>query len=790
LTVVSLSLIGILGNFGKVVTSSREITLATHLAQEKVETIRALSFYQIMVTSDTSLDNNFSPPLEYDNNYYPPETIQFGKLTLYRRVFIEKTDTPTGFIENVGYPHPDTGLKRISVYVTWQRNDGAWKKITVSNLAVNPSREALDRRVYGHVTDSITAQPIGGALVQARRNPGWGSYTDSNGYFSFQATDNTMIVISNRYGYYEYTSPQFNINYGDNLKDFTMLPISSRTVTGYVITFPELAISQINNKWNAASDDEFIELYNGTSHAIDLGGYTLNYVDKWNSQTAIPMTWVNTTIPSHGYFLCLGSPSGSDTVAPDGKSADAYFTSLMNETEPGGVILKNSGGGVIDSVAWGNASQQPPSDAIEGDGVDLGGGGPGIGQGGTLVRKAVSTSTASNLTPPSGIHINAGNAWDTQDNGSDFVLISTAAPRNTSIIKTPQGGKGLAGAVVSADDGISASTEANISGYFALFMATGPWTVSGASTTVEGQKSMTVTLAGPNTVIVLATTTATFGFVKGRVLQFGSDPFPNMLVRADPGGQQAYSNSQGVYSLALPAGEEYFITGNPDFFDPDWNTAVTPDAIPVQAGLIVDSIDLKIWINAYVSGRVTTNGVDGLPGVAVVASGQFSNGNTSITDGNGNYTISGLRLIGNPYTVYPVLLEGQTSSPADYHGLDLTQGNNLTGQNFQITGAFVTISGTATITGQPITSGVNVIASTVTINTNNPPDISFALRNGSVKYYQAITDNSGHYSMPVLGGSTYNLVAWYTTTSTTTAKTLAVTVASNIGNPSCHFSWP
>ena len=262
------------------------------------------------------------------------------------------------------------------------------------------------------------------------------------------------------------------------------------------------------------------------------------------------------------------------------------------------------------------------------------------------------------------------------------------------------------------------------------------------------------------------------------------------MVRADPGGYQTFSNNLGVYWLALPAGEEYFVTGNPGFYDSNWNTATTPDAIAVEAGVIKDPYDLNIWKNAYVSGRVTTNGIDGLPGVAVVAQGEFSNGNTAMTDGAGYFTISGLRLVGNPYTIYPALVEGQTSSPASYTNVNLTQGNNLTGQNFQITGAYVTITGTATYNGAPIASGVTVMASSGTLSSTSPPDITFAVRNGTSKYYQALTNNGGVYSLTVLGGATYNMVAWYTANSTTTAKTLTTTVTANAGNASSHFTWP
>ncbi|MCB4756712.1 MAG: lamin tail domain-containing protein [Elusimicrobia bacterium] len=789
MTAVALSMIGVLGNFGKVVAISREVTLATHLAQEKLESLRSQSFYQIMVTSHAVLDTSFSPPLQYDDGYYAPETIHTGGLSFTRKTFIEKTDTPTGVVENVGYPHPDTGLKRISVYVIWQRPDGSLKKMTVSNLAANPSREALDKRIYGTVKNSVTLLPVAGALVQARRNPGWGSYTDTNGTYSFQATDASMILISNRYGYSEFTSAQFNLNYGDNQKDFNMVPITAKTVTGYVITYSGVVISQINGKWHATNDDEYIELYNGSHSDVDLTGYTFVHVDKWDVHNVISMTYLHNTIPALGYFLCLGSQFGTETVAPDGKAADAYYTALISHSQQGGVILKNASGGIVDRVSWGNSVQPPPADAVEETGYDTGGGSPGIDQGKTLVRKAVSTSTAVNMTPPSGIHVNAGNAWDTQNNNSDFVLISTASPRNHSDLRVPQGGTGLAGAVVSADDGISSCTPADASGFFTVSMAVGSWTMSATSTTAMGQKDFTVTAGGPNFVVILATTPPTLGFVTGTVRQYGTTPFPNMLAQADPGGIQAFSDANGIYWLALPAGDEYFITGNPNFYDPDWNTAVTANAISIQAGIIVDTVDLNIWKNAYVSGQITTNGVDGLPGVAVVAAGQYSNGNTAMTDGAGYYTVSGLRLIGNPYDVYPVVLEGQTTSPTKYT-VTLAQGENLTGKDFQITGAFVTISGTATYNGAPIPSGVSVIASTTTLSDTNPPDINFALRNGGTKYYQALTDASGAYSLSVVGGKTYNLIAWYTTPTGTTAKTLTLSVASNAGRSDGHFSWP
>ncbi|OGS46355.1 MAG: hypothetical protein A3J79_09025 [Elusimicrobia bacterium RIFOXYB2_FULL_62_6] len=62
-----------------------------------------------------------------------------------------------------------------------------------------------------------------------------------------------------------------------------------------------------------------------------------------------------------------------------------------------------------------------------------------------------------------------------------------------------------------------------------------------------------------------------------------------------------------------------------------------------------------------------------------------------------------------------------------------------------------------------------------------PPTIDAAARAGSVIYYAVSSNAQGMYTLPVRGGYTYNVYAWYTTwpndTPTVTPRQTTATVA-------------
>ncbi|MFH1723113.1 MAG: carboxypeptidase regulatory-like domain-containing protein [Elusimicrobiota bacterium] len=786
MSVVSLSLIAAQTQMSAAVTGGRETTIAMNLAEEKLEALKALPFYRVAVTSTVALDDSFDPIVQYDPAFYPPEHIHAGSRMFERRTFVEKVDAPYGTIENMGYPHPDTGLKRITVHVSWDRK-GVARKVHVSSLKANQDREPLEKTVAGTVTDASTGLPVAGVNVAARRNPGWGAVTDVTGYYSFQATDNSMRLVGNKAGYYSYDSgTSFALGDGTTVWDFEMVRIGSRTVSGYAQHRPGLVISQV-----CANDNgrEYVELYNPSTFSITMSDKKVKYVDEHGVITQIPLTILTDSVPPGGYFFVLGSPTGTDTTSPtNGKTADAIYDnhpSGIEHAKDGGVALTDAFDAAIDSVGWGDPA---PAGGYTGDYFSTF---PGMGTQKALIRKAVSTSTAADMDPPSGAHVPMGNAFNSLDNSRDFLLRSVTYPRNTSDSNTPSGGTILPGAWVSADDPVSGAVQAYATGYFELTVATGTWELFVGSGTLQSVLPVTVDEAAAFVYMnAVATATSDMGYVTGEIRKFSSptDLLSDLLVQADPGGYQTTSNSQGVYFLALPA-DEYFITGNPDFDNPNWNTATTEESITVTAGVVTGGVHLSIWKDGWISGRVTSGG-DGVANVVVVSTGDFANGNTAMTDAAGYYTIKGLRLIGNPYRVRLSLTDGETSAPEGY-SISVTQGGNRTGTDFTVSGFYRDITGTVTDGGGPIETGVLVMASTSAIDTASPPDMTFAVRSGADYYFQSFSGAQGEYSLSVPGGQSYNIVAWYHKDGATSDKTRgAVYVSPSTGTAGVDFAWP
>lgn len=785
---VVLAVISAQKSFSEAVSSGQDLTIAMSLAEEKLEYIKSQPFYQIVVTSDTALDTRLSPPLVYDSVYYGSEEIPFGGVSYTRRTLVEKVDTPYGTIANMGYPHPDTGLKKITVVVLWERK-GRLRHAQVSSLKGNPDREPLNKTITGTVTDYYTGQPIAGVNVAARRNPGWASVTNSSGVYRFQATDTSMRVVANKAAYYGYDNGTFfPMTTNETTWDFQMLPISSRTVSGFAVRRPDLVISQVSPQ---DASGEYIELYNPSTFTISMTGRKVKYIDEFGAVQQLSLTLLNSSIPPNRYFLIVGSSHEMDLAAAcNGKAADATYNNHqpsggtdVQHAKFGGIALTDAFDVWIDSVGWGNPA---PANAYTGVYYTAS---PGLGANNALIRKALSTSTVLQMEPPSGLHVSLGNAMNLGDNSKDFVLSGTQYPRNTGDAHMPAGGTAIAGAIISIDDPIAGTVRASATGYFSMSVATGTWNLIVATGSLQSSLRLVVPTS-PQFITVVPTATLNMGFISGEIRQFSSptDLLAGLLVQADPGGYQTTSVNPGKYSLALPPGE-YFITGNPEFNNPDWNTATTESAITVTPGSLIDDAHLSIWMDGWISGQITAGG-DGIGNVVVIATGDYSNGNSAVTDSGGNYTIKGLRLVGNPYSIAPVLETGQTTSPGSYT-VTVTQGDNASGRNFAVTGLRRNISGSVTDAGKAIPTGVLLMASTGTINASSPPDIDFAIRSGALYYFQAFSDSRGQYSIPVPGGSNYNVVAWYIKDRAVSSKSLGpYWVDESTGTAGVNFTWP
>ncbi|MDL2334841.1 MAG: lamin tail domain-containing protein [Chloroflexota bacterium] len=155
-------------------------------------------------------------------------------------------------------------------------------------------------------------------------------------------------------------------------------PASSGLVVGEVVTR------------GSAASDQYVELYNASQAAVDLGGLELVYVTASGSTVTRKQAWSTGTLAT-GAHLLVANSNGKFAIDADGLFSGGFSTT------GGTLALRKIGGQVIDSLSWGSASNS----FVEG----LPGGAPPTGSG--LERR------------PGG---SAGNWLDTNDNSADAYI--------------------------------------------------------------------------------------------------------------------------------------------------------------------------------------------------------------------------------------------------------------------------------------------------------------------------------------------------------------------------------
>ncbi len=200
---------------------------------------------------------------------------------------------------------------------------------------------------------------------------------------------------------------------------------SSTSSSGADCTLDHLVISQILSRGQDGATDEFVELFNPTSEDVALDSTwtldgrsvsSLTYSNRWTG-------YGGDTIPAYGHFLITGT-GYSGSVPADDMLGDSI-------TDEESVVL-NQNGNAVDAVCY----------YTTGDATAL-----------IALQTAVLFFTCSG-TPVANPHDNetdtdtdqsldrrpggaAGNCTDTDDNASDFVILSPSAPEDSASPPTP-----------------------------------------------------------------------------------------------------------------------------------------------------------------------------------------------------------------------------------------------------------------------------------------------------------------------------------------------------------------
>lgn len=501
---VAIMSIGCLGLFGaftyisKSLFISRAQTLATNLAQEKIEVLKNATYYDLLVTTASLTDNRFTPGILYDTSNYPPETIAISGITYTRYTYVTMVDVSAGNIIAVGSNYPDTGLKQIVVNLVWTSN-GAPKHWTLTNLLENPAVNPLDSTLTGTITISGGGGPLASAVVKVEQNNNWSGTTDNSGVYSFSVFHGTYTVRASSAGFYDEVSPNTLVARGGSATP-AIAPlerISTGNVTGIAWYNPNLVISQVISSTVSAAtgyDAEYVELFNPTTAAINIGSgathlVNLNYGSGNNEAcSSIPLVYVSTYVASGQYYLIMSTPS--ITLNGVAVAADAYYDSTVNHGNcspwnggtwnaangwdiiqvghSGMVWLTDSGGNTLDVVGWSNGATLPNgcsghcSTSCNGTCVPLPSGALPAGE--QLVR--VSSPAATLAASGTSVY---GRAYNSQNNSVDFFYPNPGVssyliqfpPKNVASGTFPIiSGQVPSGVVVSASDMNSASITA------------------------------------------------------------------------------------------------------------------------------------------------------------------------------------------------------------------------------------------------------------------------------------------------------------------------------------------
>ena len=110
-----------------------------------------------------------------------------------------------------------------------------------------------------------------------------------------------------------------------------------------------LTVNEVMTGITGAASNEFVELFNGGSSAVDLSGYKLVYRSSaGTSDVTLGTIPSGTTLAAGGFYLFGGSAyAGSATP-------DQSFSSSLAATG-GGVALRDASGTIVDSVGYGDA---------------------------------------------------------------------------------------------------------------------------------------------------------------------------------------------------------------------------------------------------------------------------------------------------------------------------------------------------------------------------------------------------------------------------------------------------
>lgn len=845
ITVAALGIMGVFAGVAKGIQVSKSRSLATNLAQEKIQILKQKNYYRVLVTTATVFQTDFTPAIPYDPGYFPPEEIIEGGIRFTRLTYVELAQEVSGTIQTVAATSADTNMKMITVSVLW-RQSKTNMRLQVQNVMANPDAVMTNAVIRGKVTCGGTN--IRDAMVMVSENSGWQDTTDVNGDYLVNVYPGNYNLAVSAVGYFDTAASVVVSSALAVTQDFALVAMASRTLSGYVWENTHPVISRVmGSSLNASGfSQEFVEIYNPTTWTWSVAGNLgLKFARRAVQDVAVKDIDIDYTaspasIAPGGYYLFANTRPlqlGGAVVMPDavwdtdGASPNAFtfndelgrwdstpgsekynVITVQNDfgagatSAAGGLILYNTGTGeTLDRVGWtGNGSQNPHPDVFEGSAIPQA---IGLQEEEVYQRKA-STTGVSGVWGP---------AYDSGSNGLDWSTLSpmVSAPFTTaSSTKPVLTGIPAVGAVISANDGLSIPVQSTAVGSppLAQFdlpgVATGTWTVFAARSELYQEIGNAVVPVGAGSIWIpdAATTPAwpavgtphvflstqtTEGYVLGTVKNISNAPIsPAITVTNGSQTTSAATSGSGRYFLRTAAGN-YTVSANPGNINGNYVSASSAGVV-VSAGQVVNNVDFILTQGGKINGFLTRDGSNGLPGIAVIA--QNASGlveSQAVSGADGRFRMANLST--GTYTVEPALAIGEASAPVSRVST-VTVGGDVFAGTFTVTGASGYLRGNVSAGGKPVPTGVTLVVSTAVI-TGAPPALSTATLSGAA-YFVGTSLEDGTYLMEVRGSTsaTFRVHAYYPVKSSASwtinvSSVTGVSILPGQTTSGINFSW-
>jgi hypothetical protein len=323
---------------------------------------------------------------------------------------------------------------------------------------------------------------------------------------------------------------------------------------------PPVVICEFRARGTGGSNDEFIEIYNTASCAIDVSGWKLKSSNNAAGINTLVIIANGTIIPAGGHFLATNNASNGYSGSVPGDQT--YNSDILDN---GGVALTQSDDTIADQ-----AGLSAGSAFIEG----------------TALTSLTANDNSSYERKPGGVN---GSAQDTNNNAADFQLITPSNPQNLNSAPTP-------GIIASAPPTLGYSTY-----------------LGGAG--LDNGYGIAVDRAG-NAYVTGWTSSSDFPTLNALQSQHGGlpyfDAFVTKLTASGPLGYSTYlggSDTDAGQGIAVDGAGSVYVTGQT-------SSTNFQTANPLQAFLLgqYDSFAVKIFdssvfsVGAIVSNRGGNNG--------------------------------------------------------------------------------------------------------------------------------------------------------------------------------------